>query len=92
MELQQALLISLLVNISMATIEEDLILILKSCNWKQYVDDAHAYVKPTKEKFILNKLNNYHPHINFTFKLEKNNETNEFMSVTKGFLKVLRKS
>ena len=50
---------------------------------EQYVDDTHAYVKPTK--FILNKLNNYHPDINFTFKLEKNNETNEFMSVTKEY-------
>ena len=62
----------------MTSLEEDLILTLKSylCNWKRYVDDTHAYVEPTKVEFILNKLNNYHPNINFTFELEKNNEIN----------------
>ena len=34
----------------------------------------HAYVEPAKLEFVLNKLNNYHPKINFTFELEKNNE------------------
>ena len=35
----------------------------------------HAYVELAKlEELILNKLNNYHPNINFTFELEKNNE------------------
>ena len=46
------------------------------CSWKQYFDDTHAYVEPTKVEFILKKLNNYHLNINFTFKLEKNNEIN----------------
>ena len=27
-------------------------------------------------EFILNKLNNFHPNINFTFELEKNDEIN----------------
>ena len=31
---------------------------------------------PTKAEFILNNLNTYHPNINFTFELEKNNEIN----------------
>ena len=68
----------LLANIFMASIEEDLIPVLKSfrCNWKRYVDDTHAYVEPTKVEFILNKLNNYHPNTNFTFELEKHNEIN----------------
>ena len=39
-------------------------------------DDIHAYVELTKVEFILNKLNNYYPNINFTFELEKNNEIN----------------
>ena len=54
---------SLLANIFMKSLEEDLILTLKSClcNWERYVDDTHAYVEPTKVEFILNKLNNFHP-------------------------------
>ena len=36
----------------------------------------HAYVKPTKGEFILNKLNNYYLSNNFTFELQKNNEIN----------------
>ena len=68
----------LLANIFMTSLQEDLTPTLKSCfcNWKRYVDDAHFYVEPTKVEFILNKLNNYHPHINFTFEMEKNNEIN----------------
>ena len=69
---------ALLANIFMSSLEEDLIPTLKSClwNWKRYVDDTHAHVEPTKVEFILNKLNNYHPSIKFTFELEKNNEIN----------------
>ena len=68
----------LLANIFMTAVEEDLIPTLKSClcKWKQYVDDTHAYVEPTIVEFIWNKLNNYDLNINFTFELEKNNETN----------------
>ena len=37
-------------NVFMASVEENLIPILKSflCHWKRYVDDVHAYVEPTK--------------------------------------------
>ena len=75
----------LLANIFMTSLEKDLIPSLKSylCNWKRYVDDTHAYVEPTKVEFILNKLNNYHPNINFTFELEKNNEINFLDAVIK---------
>ena len=38
----------------------------------------HAYVEQTKVEVILNKLNNYHPKINFIFDLEKNNEIHFF--------------
>ena len=68
----------LVVTIFIVSLEEDLILTLKSClcNWEQYVDDTYAYVEPTKVEFILNKLNNYHPNIYFIFQLEKNNGIN----------------
>ena len=44
----------LLANIFMTTLEEDLIPTLKSCfcNWKQYVDDTHAYVEPAIVELI----------------------------------------
>lgn len=37
-------------NVFMASVEENLIPILKSflCHWKRYVDNVHAYVEPTK--------------------------------------------
>ena len=72
----------LLANIFMTSLEEDIMPTLKSCltNWKRYVDDTHAFVEPTKVKFIWNKLKNYHPNIKFTFELEKNNEIN-FLNV-----------
>ena len=72
----------LLANIFMTSLEEDIMPTLKSCltNWKRYVDDTHAFVEPTKVKFIWNKLRNYHPNIKFTFELEKNNEIN-FLNV-----------
>ena len=68
----------LLANAFMKSLEEDLIPTLKSClcNQKRYVDDTHDYVEATKVEFILNKLNNFHPNINFTFELEKNDEIN----------------
>ena len=62
----------------MTSPQEDLIPTLKSYlfNWKWYVDNTYAHVEPTKVKFILNKINNYHSSINFTFELGKNNEIN----------------
>ena len=73
-------------NIFMTSLQEDLTPTPKSClcNWKRYVDDKYAYVEPTKVEFILNKSNNYHLNINFTFELEKNNKIN--------FLDILIKS
>ena len=84
----------LLVNIFMAPLQEDLIPTLKSClyNWKRYVDDTHAYVEPTKVEFILNKINNYHPNINFTFELGKNNGINFLDILIKRLIKVFIKN
>ena len=45
----------------------------------------HAYVEPTKVEFILNKLDIYHPNINFTFELQKNTEINFLDILTKRF-------
>ena len=63
----------LIANIFMTSLEEDLIPTLKSClcNWKQCVNDMHAYVESTKVEYISNKLNNYHQNINFTLKSGK---------------------
>ena len=45
---------SLLTNIYMTALKEDLIPILKSClcNWKRYVDDTHAYLEPAKVEYL----------------------------------------
>ena len=45
----------------------------------------HAYVEPTKVEFILNKLDIYHPNINFTFELQKNTDLKFLDILTKRF-------
>ena len=45
----------------------------------------HAYAEPTKVEFILNKLDIYHPNINFTFELQKNTEIKFLDILTKRF-------
>ena len=68
----------LLANIFMTALEEDTIPSLNPylCHWKRFVDDTHAYIDPQKVESILNKLNDYHPNIEFTFELEENNSIN----------------
>ena len=41
-------------------------------HWKRYVEDTHAYIDPSEIEFILEKLNSYHPNIQFTHKIEEN--------------------
>ena len=42
----------------MVWLEEDLIPTLNSClcNWKRYLHNTHAYVEPTKVKFVLKQI------------------------------------
>ena len=68
---------TLLANIFMTSSEEEkFIPTLTSylCNQKRYVDDTQPCVNPEKVDFILTKLNSYHPNIQFTFKLERNEQ------------------
>ena len=69
-------LVTLLANIFMTSLEEEVIPKLTSdlCNWKRYVGDTYAYVHTEKVDFILIKLNSYHLNIQFTFELEKNKQ------------------
>ena len=41
-------------------------------HWKRYVDNTHAYINPSKIEFVLEKLNSYHPNIQFTYEIEEN--------------------
>ena len=42
--------------------------------WKRYVDNTFCYVKIGTVNNILNKLNDFHQNIQFTYELEKNNK------------------
>ena len=42
--------------------------------WKRYVDNTFCYVKIVTVNDILNKLNDFHQNIQFTYELEKNNK------------------
>ena len=66
----------LLANFFLTSLEEEVRakLTLYLCNWKRYVDDAHAYANPEKVDFILTKRNLHHLNIQFTFELEKKNK------------------
>lgn len=37
------------------------------------MNDTHTYIVAEKVQFLFNKLNSFHPDIQFTFELEKNN-------------------
>jgi hypothetical protein len=39
--------------------------------WRRYVDDTFAIVRTRKKTFIMNRLNSYHPSIQFTIEEEK---------------------
>ena len=44
--------------------------------WKRYVDDVFAIIEGDENDAndVLNNLNSYHPNIQFTMEIEKNNE------------------
>ena len=56
---------SLLANIFMISLEENVImcLSLSLCNYKRYVDDTHAYVDPAKVDMILNNSSKHQIYI-----------------------------
>ena len=59
-------------NIFMISLEDNILLKseLYLCNWKWYVDDTFAYIRPDKIYMILSELNSYHLNIKFTNELE----------------------
>ena len=65
---------TLLVNIFMISLEEAILPSIKKQveHWKRYVDDTHAYIDPTEIEFVLEKLNSYHPNIQFAHDIEEN--------------------
>ena len=65
---------TLLANIFMISLEEAILPSIKKQveHWKRYVDDTHAYIDPTEIEFVLEKLNSYHPNIQFAHDIEEN--------------------
>ena len=63
-----------LANIFMISLEEAILPSIKKhvAHWKRYVDDTYAYIDPSKTEFVLEKLNSYHPNIQFTHEIEEN--------------------
>ena len=63
----------LLVNIFISLEEARLLSIkIHVAHWKRYVDNTHAYIDTSKIEFVLEKLNSYHPNIQFTHEIEEN--------------------
>ena len=42
--------------------------------WKRYVDDTICFVRNGYQEFVLSRLNSFHNSIQFTYKIEKENE------------------
>lgn len=63
----------LLANIFMSTLEDHLLPTLGDylIHWKRNVDDTNPCINPNKWDIIIKALNAYHPKIQFTNKLEK---------------------
>ena len=61
-------------NIFMISLDEAILPSIKKhvARCKRYVDDTHAYIDPSKIGFVLEKLNRYHPNIQYTHKIEEN--------------------
>ena len=62
-------------NIFMCELENTIIPSLgdKVCQWKRYVDDTFAFIKPNMEQEIQLALNSFHENIKFTYELEQDN-------------------
>ena len=64
----------LLGNIFIISLEEAILPSIKEnvAHCKRYADDTHAYIDPSKIKFVLEKLNSHHPNIQFAHEIEEN--------------------
>ena len=73
----------LLTNIFTISLEEAILPSIKKheARWKRYVDNTNAYIDPSKIEFFLEKLNSYHPNIQFTFEIEENQKI-KFLETT----------
>ena len=69
-----SLLDPVLANIFMIFPEKAVLSSIKKhvAHWKRYVDDTHAYIDHSVIEFVLEKLNSYHPNIQFTHEIEEN--------------------
>ena len=63
-----------LANIFMISLEEAILPSIKKqyTHWKRYVDETRAYIDASKIKFVLEKLNNHQPNIQFKHKIKEN--------------------
>ena len=54
---------SLLANVFMCSSEKSIVPTLKDClvHWKRYVDDTHAYIKPDKRDYVIEKTEHLSP-------------------------------
>ena len=46
----------------------------KVCQWRRYLDDKFAFIKPNTEQEIQLALNSFHENIEFTYELEQGNQ------------------
>ena len=69
-----------LTGIFMVELENWIILTLGNTvlNWKRFVDNTIGYVKNGSINIILLKLNSFHPNIQFTYEIEKENKLSFF--------------
>ena len=63
-----------LANIFVISLEEAILPSIKKhvAQWKRHVDDTHAFIDPSKIKFVLEKLNSYRPNIQLIHENEEN--------------------
>ena len=74
-----------LANVTMTALEEDVVKKLIDTNiikfYVRYVDDTLVLTKPTNIPIILEQLNSYHPHIQFTHEEFVDNNDVHFLDI-----------
>lgn len=72
-----------LANIFMVELERSLLPTLADVMlpWRRYVDDTITWIKTDSVTLVLNKLNDFHENIDFTYELENENKTIAFLDV-----------